>query len=331
MSKPRKSFYFREHMHKGKVYVKALKKRGFRHIKNFNNKTLPKIDAIFLDHDINATGSGRRTEVYKAYEYDIPLFIYPHSARPNIMYDLWRPWPFVDCCFVISTGHKRVLRKVGYPCPIQMTGWTYCDIKSFKPVKPKGKIKVLFAPIHPIGNGYLHEMDRKLNLKAFRTLLQTPGIDLYVRYLGRIEENGLFFSPKARYQNGLPDGSTKEIKQADVVIGSYTFAYLAAALGKPLVMMGEEMTPHAGNHLWTAFSSQWNKYKEYMRYPFNLEAVIDQPEKALNMFEQTMQYQPTVERWKKKFIGQPFNSDRFVDLVEKYIDKHNRSRVCKLW
>ena len=178
--------------------------------------------------------------------------------------------------------------------------------------------------MHPISNGYLHEIDRRNNLNIFRLLLNMPEVELYVRYLGRIEENGIFRTSRAKFYNGKPDGSYDDILEADLVISAYTHAYIAAALGKPLVMMGECHVPHAGNQIWTAYSLQWKKYREYMRYPHNIEEVLDEPEAALEMMKKAMAGSRAVEKWKKKFIGKPFDGNYFAKKVNQYIDRHYR-------
>ncbi len=303
-----------EHMHKGRAYKEALERRGYV----FTGRSTS-CDLMFVDHDINSLGSGRRNQVYTSYERNIPLFLYPHSARPNIMYDIWRPWPFTKANFVIAEGHAEVMRRIGYPCPLEISGWTYTDILPFRESRPDEKIKVLFAPIHPIKSGYLHEVDRELNFQVFKTLLAMPDIDITVRHIGRLEENKLFRSRKAHFIEGQPDGTTAEIEQADIVISAYTHAYMTVALGKPLLMMGERARPHAGNQLWTGWGEQWEKYKDYMTYPFNVCDVVGEPKKALETMIQAMKPNKNVEKWKKLFIGKPFDGNYFVDRVEAYL------------
>ncbi len=305
-----------EHMHKGRAYREALERRGYVFTERITGN---KCSAVFLDHDISVAGTGRRKQVYMAYEQDIPLFLYPHSARPNIMYDIWRPWPFTKASFVIAEGHAEVLRRIGYETPIEITGWTYTDIRPFNPGRKHAKLKVLFAPMHPLGSGYLIEIDRELNFQIFKMLINMPEIDLTVRYLGTLEENKLWHCPRAKYINGKPDGTTAEILQADIVISAYTHAYMAIALGKPLLMMGERTRPHAGNHLWTGWGEQWEKYKEYMEFPFNICDTEFDPDKCLTMMTKAMQKNKKVEDWKKLFIGKPFDTDNFVDRVEAYL------------
>ncbi len=303
-----------EHMHKGRAYKEALERRGYI----FTGRSTS-CDLMFLDHDVNSSGTGRRNQVYASYERNIPLFLYPHSARPNIMYDIWRPWPFTTASFVIAEGHAEVLKRIDYPCPIEITGWTYTDILPFRESKPHEKIKVLFAPIHPLGSGYLMNIDAELNLSVFKTLVNMPDIDLTVRHLGTLGQNHLWKCPRVKFIEGQPDGTTAEIEQADIVISAFTHAYMTVALGKPLMMMGERTRPHAGNHLWTGWGEQWEKYRDYMTYPFNVCDVVGEPKMALDMMIKAMKFNQSVEDWKKLFIGKKFDGNHFVDLVETYL------------
>jgi len=307
-------FYIHEHLHKGKTYREALEQRGYKRVKYVRDSGF-----VLLDHDVNAQGAGRRAQVVQAYARKIPLFIYPHSSRPNVMYDIWRPWKHTKASFVIAEGHAEVLRRIDYPCPIEIVGWTYTDIKPFVPSKPIGKIKVLFAPLHPLGDGFLHEIDREINFKTYKMLLGMEDIDLTVRYINTLERNKIWDSPNATMIRGKPDGTFAEIEEADIIISAYTHAYMAVALGKPLIMMGERTLPHAGNSIWTAWSEQWEKYKTYMEYPFNIEDVVGEPKKALKMIYEAMRKNANVEQWKKIFIGEAFDPNYFVTTLETYL------------
>ena len=307
-------FYLREHQHKGIEYVTAL-------IMGSHWRTHRRMaaDFIFFDHDIGAHGVGWRAGLEQAHDAGKPTFIYPHSARPNVMMDTHPSWPYTKAVFTIGEGHKEVLRALNYPCPVEVTGWTYSEVRDFAPVKPDGKIKVLFAPIHPNRNGYLNDDDKACNAYAFEILLDTPGIDITVRHIKDLEKNGIWQEDSVNYVEGLPDGSTKEIEEADVIIGSYTLAYITVALGKPLIMMAEQMRPHSGNMKgMIRYSPNWEKYKEIMRYPFEIEDCTDGSD-FLELAYQVMAGQRSVESWKERFIGKPFDPKYFVERVEAYL------------
>lgn len=276
-------------------------------------------DMIFFDHDVGTHGVGWRTGLEQAYEAGKPTFIYPHSARPNVMIDTHPSWPHTRALFTISEGHKAVLEALKYPCPIEVSGWAYSDIHDFKPSQPEGETKVLFAPIHPNRNGFLDDEDKQLNARVLNLLMDTPGIDITVRHIQDLDKNGLWREESVNYVSGKPDGTTTEIEQADVIIGSYTLAYITVALGKPLIMMAEQMRPHVGNTPGLIFySNNWEKYREIMRYPFEVESCSDGTD-LLEMMNTVMKKNKRVEDWKSRFIGKPFDGEEFVKQVEKYL------------
>jgi len=307
-------FYLREHQHKGIEYVMALIRGG--HWRTFRRMSA---DMIFFDHDIGPRGIGWRQGLEQAHEAGKPVFMIPHSARPNVMADTHPAWPHTRALFTIAEGHKEVMQVLNYPCPIEISGWTYSDIRDFKPVKPRGEIKVLFAPIHPNQNGYLTDEDKQLNAQVFRLLMDTPNIDITVRHIKSLELNGLWHEDSVNYVSGQPDGTTTEIEQADVIIGAYTIAHISVALGKPLIMMAEQMRPHVGNTPGQVFySDKWETYREIMRYPFEIEDCTDGSD-FLEMARVVMAGQKSVEAWKERFIGRPFDGPKFVEQVERYL------------
>ncbi len=309
-------FYLKEHQHKGAAFVAALAYAGY-----WRTSRRMAADFIFIDHDIGSRGLGYRQGLEQAHAVGKPVFIYPHSARPNVMADTHKPWPHTRALFTISEGHKEVLEALKYPCPVEVCGWSYSDVRPFVPIKPEKEIKVLFAPIHPNNNGFLSDEDKKVNASAFNLLMNTPGINITIRHIHNLEQNGLWYeeSVKVKYVQGQPDGSTAEIETADVIIGSYTLAYIAVALGKPLIMMAEQMRPHVGNTPGLIFySKNWEKYREIIRYPYEIENCAD-GEGVLEVMGAVMAGSSKVEDWKRKFIGQPFDGKKFVEKVESYL------------
>ena len=308
------SFYLNEHQHKGIEYVIALLQAGY-----WRTHRRMSADMIFFDHDVGTHGVGWRTGLEQAYEAGKPTFIYPHSARPNVMMDTHPSWPHTRALFTIGEGHKAVLEALKYTCPIEVTGWAYSDIHDFKPSQPEGETKVLFAPIHPNRNGFLDDLDKACNARALEILMDTPNIDITVRHIKNLELNGLWYEDSVHYVEGKTDGSTKEIEEADVIIGSYTIAYITVAIGKPLIMMAEHMRPHSGNMLgMVRYSPNWESYSEIMRYPFEIENCTDGSD-FLEMADMVMAGQRSVENWKDRFIGKPFDPQYFVSRVEAYL------------
>jgi hypothetical protein len=222
--------------------------------------------------------------------------------------------------FTIAEGHKEIMRRIGYDFPIEVSGWSYTPIRPFMPVKTKEKIRVLFAPIHPIGTGFLPDIDRELNAKTYKLLLgMMDNITLTVRHLQPLIHNGLWEDRRVKYNASAPNGDTSDMKNADVIIASFTYAHMAIALGKPLIMMGEEVIPHnspmRGAKL--ILAKNWDKYRDYLRFPYNIEDVFDKPAEALEMMRTAMRNEP--KDWKKRFIGEPFVAKDFVTTLENYL------------
>lgn len=314
-------FYFDEHQHKGRAYVNALEAGG-----HWRSSRRVGADFIFIDHDIGPKGIGLRRGIEFAHQNDVPVFIYPHSARPNVMSDTHKPWPHTRALFTISEGHKEVLQALDYPCPIEVTGWTYSEIRPFKQVIPGEKINVLFAPIHPNANGFLGEEDKQLNRQVYCLLSNMPEVNLTVRHIHSLTQNGITrnyrINDRTTFIEGHPDGSTKEIENADVIVGAYTLAYITVALGKPLVMMGEQIRPHVGNTKGLIFySNNWEKYRDIMKYPFEIEDALLSYDAALELLIAAMSKSRAVEDWKRRFIGKSFDGSRFVKLVNEYLEK----------
>jgi len=314
-------FYIREHQHKAKAYIDALKTAGYR------QKRRPLgVDFAIVDYEIagvfNGCGPRLSPVTKKANALDIPLFVYPHSVRPNVPYDLTNDYyDKIHALFTIARGHKEVLKRLGYPNPIEVAGWSYTDIKPFRQHKPKDKIRVLFAPIHPVGNGYLPDIDKELNAKTYRLLLGLMDkIDLTVRHIQSLEYNGLWEDERVNFIIGRMDGSTRQINNTDVVIAAFTFAHMTVALGQPLVMVGEGVRPHntprkSGEMIW---GIRWDEYKDYMAFPHNVEDCEVSGD-LLGMIKKAMNGSKGVEDWKNRFIGEPFDGRRFVKTLESYL------------
>src|SRR3954451_1510908 len=83
------------------------------------------------------------------------IILYPHSGgSPDLSYDgLGEPAPRVTANLVMAPGHAELLRRLEYPAPVHVVGWTYGDLKPFRPTPDVGR--VVFAPIHPVGEGFM--------------------------------------------------------------------------------------------------------------------------------------------------------------------------------
>ena len=302
-------FVCRAHQHKAKPYIMALKRAGYKLTYN-----VARSDFILVDYP-------NRKQAQRAIKFNKPIFYYPHSVRPNAPWDVMtEPLDAPTAFFTIAEGHKEIMRRIGYDFPIEVAGWSYTAIHPFMPVKHEKKIRVLFAPIHPIGTGFLPDIDRELNAKTYKLLLgMLDNITLTVRHLQPLVHNALWENSQVKFIAAGPTGDTSDMNLADIVIGAFTYAHMAVALGKPLIMMGEEVIPHnspmRGAKL--VLAKNWDKYRDYLRFPYNIEDVFDKPDDALKMMQAALRNEP--KDWKKLFIGKPFVPGEFVKTLEGYL------------
>lgn len=288
---------------KGLVFTQALEQSGYTLVHDWRTA-----DFILADHD-------QRSDMKRMQRENKKLFIHPHSARSMILWDGILPTsPFVRCNFVFAPGHAKVMRLYGYTRPVEVIGWTYCPIKPFTP-SPVIE-KVLFAPIHPNQGAdargqRLTQHDKGLNTQTFEALQKLP-IKLTVRYFGKLEDNGIPCVDGVEYvESDLTLKSSLDTIQAhDIIVGHQTFAYLAIASGKPTVMFGEDTAPHA-MHVQVR---SWHRYRNLLMYPLDL--LVGEP---MGVLEQAARSDEPIQTWRKNFIGEPFDPNYFVTVLEKYL------------
>lgn len=306
-----KAFYFYNHQNKGLPLVRALESAGW-------TWTGQSASAEFILSDIDHPS--RRKSLDAFHRQGKRIFVYPHSARPTLFHDFYGypVYPHVAAGFQSAPGHVEILRRTGVEYPIEVVGWYLSPMRAFQ---PREKVrKVLFAPIHPTGSGHLSAIDRKINADAFKRLLNlvySGDIDLTVRFICRLEQNGLWVNDFVKYVQGELDQSYKEIDEADLVVSHQTCAYIAIARGVPTVMMGEDVPPRAGCEELGDFhySRSWDKYKDLLMYPLDILAEDDT--RALLIRAAWSDYE--IALWRARMIGQPFEPQRFVETLERYL------------
>ena len=254
-----------------------------------------------------------------AAERGIPVFLYPHAARPMVQYDgCVEPHP-VRCMFTHAEGGVELMRIIGYPYPVEVTGWAFSDIRPFRPVKTVKRI--LYAPIHPNANGYLHQVDKDLNRRTYQRLAdwcEKTGAQMSIRYIGTLEQCGLDGLPGSdliEWHRGKKNNSSMDMMTADLVVAHQTFAYIAVALGIPTVMMGEDVPPRSGNaEEGFCYVSHWDDYKDLLMYP--LDILKDDPDEVIRTAASTDE---PIKEWRDRYIGKPFDGPAFVKKLESYL------------
>lgn len=294
------------HQNKANMYVEALESAGYIQTRSHQRARI-----YLTDTDI-----GGRAEHLSKYYRRQKVFVYSHSARPNIFYDLFPEWEKTTAQFVPAEGHIEFLRGMGCKKPIHVSGWHLCAIREFQPRETFRR--VLFAPIHPNRNSFLSDVQKKINRDVFQslyTLVRSGDIDLTVRTVMSLELNGLQRARNVTYILGNPDGTYSDIDAADVVVAHDTFAYLAVARGVPTVMMAEAEAPIYGNRADALQTPpHWNEFKHLIEYPWSILNKEPAP-----MLARAVQSDAEIAVWRKQMIGEPFDGPKFVQEVERYM------------
>lgn len=299
------------HQNKGKAFINALNVRGYR-----GSESAPHLNQahfVMTDSDI----LGRRPRLERMRRAGVRyVFLFPHTARPNLVNDIYTEWEHTTAQFVVSQGHIEIMRRYGYSKPLHAVGWSLCPIRDFHP--RLSYRNVLFAPIHPRNT----DLDKKVNRAAYDVLVRLASqgaICLTVRHIRDLSESGLEYisHPNIFYYAGELDQSYIQIDQSDVVVGHQTFAWMAVARGIPTLMMAEEDMPthiHVRNGILKTARS-WDKYKDLLCYPLDILAESD----TIGLLERAVRDDAEIADWKRRMIGRPFDPGTFLSALESYI------------
>lgn len=299
-----------DHQNKSAAYKKALADAGYFFTERDN---VQGVRFYLSDAD------WRPRMMEEAAGRNVPVFLYPHAARPMVQYDgCVEPHP-VRAMFTQAPGGKELMERIHYPYPVEVSGWAFSDVRPFKP-SPQVK-RVLYAPIHPNGNGYLNQVDKDINRRAYGALYgwcQKSGALLSIRHIGSLADCGLDGLPEGdfvEFHAGRKNNSTADMETADVVVAHQTFAYIAVALGIPTVMMAEDVPPRSGSsEEGFCYVSHWDDYKDYLMFP--LDILAGDPEDVIGTAVSTDE---PIKEWRDRFIGKPFNGPAFVAKLEAYL------------
>lgn len=304
MSQLIRTLYFYDHQGKGAEYIKALQLAGFR-FAGPSNASVIMMDyntpaRIKLLHSRLASGRAR-------------LFIYPHAACPNVGWDgLIEQSRHVSGIFVSAKGHIEILRKIGVQNNITVAGWSYCQQSQFAP--NPNPARILFAPIHPSKRGFLSSVDAKLNKAAFQRLTALKShFEITVRHVGTLESNYLPRIGDIRYTQAQTDlySSSAQIAENDVIVGRGTIAYMAVAMGKPTVMIGENVPPRNGSEMDLKYVSNFELYKDLFSYPLDILTEND----TMGLILRSAISDSEIADWRDRMIGNPFDHKVVADTI----------------
>lgn len=314
-----KYFFFYRHQHKGDTLLNALQEHGWKRTRDMHLSR-----ACFMDLDVD----NRVPLIDTLTNLGQKIFIYPHGARPNVAY-MWkkmRPHPRTTAYIVPTVGHAELMREMDVKTPMIITGWWLTGQKPFKPYKGGTPHNVLFAPLHPNGNGWLCDLDKSINLLAYERLLKARErlkFRLTIRYIHSLKENGLPPHRKdIKYSIGDTNGNeVDDIDRTDVVVTHQTFGYKSVARGVPTLFMSEWHSPRAGNTPETfAHIDQdyWLRTKHRYMFPFDINAEGDPAQHLLDAGHPSAE--DIIYDWRERFIGPKFDGKHFSDEIERYCE-----------
>ncbi len=304
-----KTAYVYNHQGKADAYIKALIGDGFR----FSGPN--SASAIFMDYDIGGRVNAFRSRFKSA---KARLFIYPHAALPNVGWDTLVPKsPYICAVFVSSAGHIEILRRVGIKNHIINAGWSYCERRDFQPIANLRKI--LFAPIHPTKRGFLSKLDMQINQRTFEKLCRIKNeFEITVRHIHALESNGLRRVDGINFVNAETSlgQSAAQVAENDVIVGHQTIAYMAVAMGKPTIMMAEDVPPRNGaNEDDFKFSEHFADYKDLLMYPLDILSGDD----TIELISRAARSDDEIKDWRTRMIGEAFDPKVVSDTVVSYL------------
>lgn len=298
-------YFISHHQHKGIPIDTALKEAGWysKH---------KKVAIALFDHCINGSNPEvTRSIIKKYYDEGAMIVTYPHGVTGSWWMDSIDNYSsqYVFANLVISEGQKYV-EEIRQPnLTHYIIGWSYCPLKPF--LRKSDPLNILFAPIHASDRDQsLREEAIEVNSRVYEALLNLPQkYNITIRHLNPLGAIGL--KPKSRitFVYGKPDGSYKDIDNADIVIGEGTYMYLSVARGKPTIGMNQHIPirPNRKNEKFKL--KNWDKYGEYMAYP------IDFYDDSLpNLIKEACNKETS--EWKRLFIGNRMDGRKLSILLE---------------
>jgi hypothetical protein len=295
-----------DHNGKGTVYARALLAAGHELVNE------GPADLFLIDADPPRLLHRQVIDQWKSWGATVVL--YPHGgggANAVLQYDgLWEPYEGVDAALVTGVGQAEVLRRIEYPSPTHVVGWTYCEARPFRACHDIRH--VVFAPTHPNADGSMEPEWREDNARVFRALLERDW-RVTVRHIGTIAENGLWEADGVEFVNGRRHAEFVEIDAADAIVaGEGTFPTLGIARGVPTAVYRHARPLALGLPDEPARPLlRGDRYADYARYPFDPTAGP-----IADVLHEAARGPEPIEAWKRRFIGPPLRSGAVLALLE---------------
>jgi hypothetical protein len=299
---------FRDHDGKGRLIAAALTAAGHDLVATTVG------DVALIDADVPFPPYARFCAAHRR------VVLYPHGGGHPFASGRYAPHPHTVHRFVPGAGQVEVFNRCGYQVPVSAIGWPFCDLAPFTPTVPR---RILFAPQHPLSDGFMPAGQREQN-RRLHAMLAEVGADLTVRYVEMrrfgLEHLGVVQRPGVTYRPGGRDVAegVAAIDAADVVVAADgTFAHLAVARGKPTLMFSQT-APHEHRSSDAAEwrSPLWHLYRDYTRYPIDVSHICDTDE-LLDVVDATCVSDTAVTEWRSLFIGEQFNPTAFAEQFDR--------------
>lgn len=297
---------FHDHDGKGRLLAAALEEAGHEIVPGGG-------DVALLDADVPMRPYSEICERHDR------VLLYPHGGGTPMPGREWTPHPNTVCRFVPGTGQVDVLTACGYPVPVEVIGWPFSDRRPFRPCATP--VKVLFAPLHQSGSGWLPTAGAVSNGRVHDMLADLP-VDLTVRYPhvgnGSLAQIGITRRKGVTYQQvplDVHDG-LEAIAAADVVVAAEgTFPSLAIAQGCPTVMTAQIPPDDDGGPLGYIRALSWELYETDARYPLDGDTAAT-PDDLLLLLMAACRDDSAVAEWRGRFVGEQFDPEAFVKTFE---------------
>jgi hypothetical protein len=309
-------FLLYDHQGKGAPIGRALVSQGHAAM-----TLLAEADLLLIDHE--HFDGGRLRLIRECHARGIPVVIYPHGAAPQVAYDgCQEVSPHVTALLVPAEGHRQVFERFDYPHPVHVIGWHFCPLGPL--AAPKGKIEhVLYAPGHPWYDGRSHHSSERIaNEAIFTAFCRLDVPRKTVRYFGEPYPNGIddLGRKEIRFVESDLSIDWTEIDEADVVIATGTYAYLALARGKPVVWFGQNrVSSEDGQRL----AEKWDCYADLMRYPLDAfdAPLAQQVARAAN----GASHREQIEQFRRTFIGRELDPVELARLLVTLVADHRHN------
>lgn len=271
-------------------------------------------DVLLIDADVPLPGYIEHCDQHAK------VILYPHGAGAHCVGGdgQWPIHPNTVGRFVYGEGQAEVLKLAGYPRQVEVSGWSLCDLRPFRPTIPR---TVLFAPTHPMSDGWMDPTVLAANTRIFELLLALP-YKIKVRHVAAghpLSTIGIPVCSDVEYeevpftvQHGIAAVDTADI----VIAGSGTFPSLALARGCPAIMFAQiKPDDHQNGSPDPRPALNWPAYRELARYPLDADQIETADELDDLIHEACADDAPTAD-WRDRFIGNQFDPADFAAKFE---------------